>query len=166
VLWSVVLYGMFPPLVLLVMLLLSPASFRSRANSLVENVLFSRFRVLPCEFIKIVLTVLLFVWLAQLLSVYRHGQVAEIKGVPGAAAGVGAMGMGMAGDVMFQGKGWRSQRNLYLTSLTLVLWWMLYSVHVLSVKLEDALRGHEAKASAPAGASASSSGQAHSGKHD
>jgi len=133
-LWTVVLYSIFPPLVLLVLLLLSPHRLRDYANRLVDRALFSRFRVLPCSFIKIVLTVLLFVWIAQLVSVIRHAQAADIKaGVAGSAAGLGV------DSVLFQSKGWRSQRNLYLTSLSLVLWWMLYSVHVLSVALHAAL---------------------------
>jgi len=134
-LWTVIFILIFPAAFLLVLLLLSPHRFRRHTNRVVHKVLFSNFYILPpgLSFIKLILSCLIVVFLVQTYSVYKHAQQGK-SSVPGGGPAHPTGGGGVDG-VLLQSKGWRSQRNLYLTSLTLVLWWMLYSVHVLSEQL-------------------------------
>ncbi len=45
----------------------------------------------------------------------------------------------------FQSKNFRLQRNIYLTALALVCWWMLATVYSLKKQIRDLVHGAEAK---------------------
>jgi len=126
--WTIVLFACVPPIFLLFLVLLCPQRFRIYAIRLTQKFIFTDMgRALPCPLIKLVLFVLLCSFVGLCPGVFKHNSSEEHhRPSPG------------LDQWMFNAKGWREQRNLYLISTCLVLWWMLYSVHSLNQQLHVA----------------------------
>jgi hypothetical protein len=77
--------------------------------------------------------------------------------------------------VQIQAKGWRNQRNLYLTCLALSLWWTVYTVFVYKTQMNALLQklesqsggGQKAVGSGSSGSSAAKAVAKHTeGEHE
>jgi hypothetical protein len=142
--WSLVLYVIIPVGLILFLLLSFPPSdykseirqipphsirrrwgfIRKNTNKLVERVLFTRLGVLPTELINFLLVGLTIMLIVLGVRVYDDHQR---KG-----SGIEKM---LDTQLLLQGQVWRRQRNLYLTALSLVLWYAVMVVHSLQVVL-------------------------------
>lgn len=79
-------------------------------------------------FIQSLLALLGVIALALGTSVYNDGQ----RDVPST--------MPLNTQLMVQAKGWRNQRNLYLTCLALALWWSVYATFAYKARIARLLK--------------------------
>jgi hypothetical protein len=84
----------------------------------VEKILFFPIPGTEVPFIKAVLAVLGIIAALVGLSVYNDGQRDALPS-----------NMPLDKQILYQAKGWRNQRNLYLSCLALALWWMVYTTY-------------------------------------
>ena len=130
--WYLLLYFSIPCALLLLLIILfahgALQGLNDVAMSLVGRVIFAQFNVLPVPLIQLVLGLHVLTAIVTGTSVYQWHQNHPPLG-PGAPLDT---------IVNYNSKAWRQQRNLYLVCLSLVLWWMLYSVYSLKTQLDRA----------------------------
>jgi len=103
-------------------------------------------------FIKLVLVVLSLTAVFTGASVYNDGNRAALP--PHAD---------VATQLKYQAKGWRDQRNFYLTCLALSLWFMVFNVFTLKRQIARLLDERDAAATVAAGSSARQGGASKQG---
>ena len=133
--WSLILYFSIPgALLLLLIILFAHGAFQGLNDvvmSLIGRLIFTTFNaVLPVPLIHFVLAIHVLTAVILGTNVYQRHQNPSPLGHDTQAHHLHA----------FNSKGWRQQRNLYLVCLSLVLWWMLYSVYTLKKQLDKANR--------------------------
>ena len=130
--WYILLYFSIPCALLLLFIILFAHGALQALNdfvmSIVGRLIFAQFNVLPFPLIQLVLAIHVLTAIVQGTSVYQWHQNHPPLG-PGAPLDT---------IVNYNSKAWRQQRNLYLVCLSLVLWWMLYSVFTLKTQLDKA----------------------------
>ena len=130
--WYILLYFSIPSALLLLSILLFAHGTLQRLNDavmlLIGRLIFAQFNILPVPLIQLVLALHVLTGIVQATNVYQWHQNHPPLG-PGAPLDT---------IVNYNSKAWRQQRNLYLVCLSLVLWWMLYSVFNLKTQLDKA----------------------------
>jgi len=124
--WLVMLLSCIPPLALVVCLLYCPVRPRQTVLSLTRCFLFTNLAgALPAQLIKLVLFFFIVTFSGLSIDSYRTSasQTQLDRSAP------------LDSQLMFQSKAWRGQRNLYLSGLGLLLWWMLFSIYHLTLSL-------------------------------
>ena len=148
--WYIILYFSIPCALLLLAIILFAHGALQGLNDivmmLVGRLIFATFNVLPVPLIQLILALHVLTAIVQGTNVYQWHQNHPPLG-PHAPLDT---------SVNYNSKAWRQQRNLYLVCLSLVLWWMLYSVFTLKTQLDKANRR---LAERPAVASSSSVSQ-------
>ena len=128
--WSILLYISIPTALVLLLIMLFAHGPLQQLNdivaSLVGRLIFAQFNVLPVPLIQLVLAIHVLTGIIVGTSVYQWHQNHPKLG-PGAPLDT---------IVNYNSKAWRQQRNLYLVCLSLVLWWMLYSVYSLKTQID------------------------------
>jgi hypothetical protein len=125
---TVLLYVAIPMAVTLLLILQFAHGSFQRINDLVMRgvgaLMFSKFGVLPLPLIHIILLGHLVMTVVMITSVYNY----ESGKKPSISAPLET-------QIQHHAKVWRAQRNLYLTCLSLSLWYALNSVYSLKVQL-------------------------------
>ena len=133
-LWWLILYGFIPTAVVLLLIIHFAHGTLQRLNDatmwVVGRIMFAQFNVLPLPLCTAIIIFHIILAVTQATTVYNYSvnQLAPTKLSP------------LDVQITYQAKEFRAQRNLYLTCLSLALWWFLYSVYSLKTQLDNATR--------------------------
>ncbi|MES1907058.1 MAG: hypothetical protein MHM6MM_000249 [Cercozoa sp. M6MM] len=123
-LWTLEAYVLIPvAVVLLLVLQLCPLSLQRYLLKGIRGLLWSRLGFLPMPLLHCLFSVLTLVLGVSSFESYRITS----KPVSDVLEGI---------TERHRAKVWRAQRNLYLTALTFVLWWMVFSVYRYDMQLQ------------------------------